>query len=403
MSSTRDEGQGQPLTPPGWQALGDLLSPAGPFLEKVLVLQSFDTFSSNIYVIPGAYLTIVDPGNDYTAFMDLFPSRAKPEEVRKIVLTHGHFDHCMGAVELLRTYGDRLGGGHVEIILHEGGPAHVRELAKEFGGSVVDVRGGETLELSGAEWEVVYTPGHTIDGISLYHAATRTLFSGDIVLQNAVAGPDPKAGGRLDHYLFALRALLRKEVDTLLPGHGPVVSPGGRRVIEETYESVMMRTLGVEKPIPWIEGARALAGKGLLEEAVFCCDKELAGSRRDTTALQLKAVCLNDLGRSREALAVLDELERTGSSDRSFICLGRGYALMGLGQYAESIESFDAALRARPGMKDALVYKGMALHLAGRYEEAMEIEPFRTEFLGRFTEQLARKTKTSRDESERHS
>ncbi len=388
MSSTNEA---EPTPEPaqiGWQRLGDVITPPIPGFEDLLFLPSLDNQSSNIYVMPGDYLTIVDPGNDYTAFMDLFPLRAKPEKVRKLVLTHGHFDHAMGALEFLRTYRDRLAGGRIELILHEGGPDQVKETAREYGSSVTEVRGGETLELSGLSWDVIYTPGHTIDGIALYHAPTRTVFSGDVVLPYAVAGPDPKAGGRLDQYLFGLRALLRRDIENLLPGHGPVVSPGGRKVVEQTYEAVMMKILGVEKPIPWIQGAIQLAERGLLEEAVFCCDKEIARSPDDAKTLELKAVCLNDLGRSREALEVLGRLRSLRSADDTFVLVGTGYALMGLGEYGESIKCFDAALRIRPDLRDALVYKGMALHLSGNHEEAMDIEPFRTEFMGRFRSEL---------------
>jgi tetratricopeptide (TPR) repeat protein len=76
---------------------------------------------------------------------------------------------------------------------------------------------------------------------------------------------------------------------------------------------------------------------------------------------------------------------------------------MGLGRYYESIRCFDAALRISPGMKDALVYKGMALHLSGNHEEAMEIEPFRTEFVGRFKEELLRNRKPDPNAGEERS
>jgi hydroxyacylglutathione hydrolase len=390
MSSPSEAEPMHEIAQSGWQRLGDVLNPPIPGFEDLLFLPSLDNQSSNIYVVPGNELTIVDPGNDYTAFMELFPERARAEDVGKIVLTHGHFDHAMGALEFLRTYRDRLAGGRIELILHEGGPDGVKKTAKEQGATVIEVRGGETLELSGAAWEVIYTPGHTIDGIALYHAPTRTVFSGDVVLPYAVAGPDPKAGGRLDQYLFGLRALLKREIENLLPGHGPVVGPGGRKVVEQTYEAVMMKLLEVEKPIPWIQGAMKLAERGLLEEAVFCCDKEIAKSPGDAKTLELKVVCLNDLGRSREALDVLDELERLRPAGDTFIPVGRGYALMGLGQYDESVQCFDAALRIRPDLRDALVYKGMALHLSGRHDEAMDIEAFRTEFMGRFRTELLR-------------
>jgi tetratricopeptide (TPR) repeat protein len=137
----------------------------------------------------------------------------------------------------------------------------------------------------------------------------------------------------------------------------------------------------------------ALAQRGLLEEAVFCCDKEMARNPEDVRTLKLKALCLNDLGRSQEALEILDKLGQLSSSDDPFIFIGKGYALLGLGKYHESINCFDEALRIKPGMKDALVYKGMALYLAGNHEAAMDIEQFRTEFVGRFKEEVLKKAK----------
>jgi len=51
---------------------------------------------------------------------------------------------------------------------------------------------------------------------------------------------------------------------------------------------------------------------------------------------------------------------------------------------------FDRVLKRDSRMQDALVYKGMALYLSGRREEAMEIAPFRNEFVDRFKEAISR-------------
>lgn len=379
---------------PGWQPLTTVLDTTTPFFEKLLFLRSFEAFSSNIYVIMGEYVTIVDPGNDYTAFMDLFTLNVKPEGIKKLVLTHGHPDHALGAFELLRSYPSLVQGGGFELILHEAAPPQLKELVKELGSRVTEVRGGETLELSGLEWEVIHTPGHTIDGICLYHAATKTVFSGDMALPYGVGAPDPNAGGRLDHYLFGLKALLKRDVENLLPGHGPPVAPGGRKIIEETYECVMMKIIGVENPIPWIEGAKALAQKGLLGEAVFCCDKELASHPENLKALELKALCLNDMDRNAEAIEVFDKLLARGS-DNVYALTGKGRALMGLGQYDESLSYFEDALEYDPNIREALISKGMALYLSGRYEEAMDVEAFSTEFASRIGGEVRRRTQAS--------
>ena len=377
---------------PGWQSLARVLDTTSPFFEKFLFLRSVaDTFCSNIYIIRGDYLTIVDPGNDYTAFMDLFKLHFKPADIKKVALTHGHPDHAMGALELLR-YPSVIEGGGFELILHEAAPPQLSEVVQQFGSRVTKVRGGEVLELSGVEWEVIYTPGHTIDGICLYHAPTKTVLTGDMVLPQAMAEPDKSAGGSLDHYLFGLKALLKRDMATILPGHGLPVLAEGRKVIEETYEGVIMKIIGVtaETQTPWIEGATALAQRGLLEEAVFCCEKEMARHPDNVRALELKASCLTDLGRSTEAVEVFDKI-LAQKSDNVFALTGKGCALMGLGQHAESLHYLESALRAQPNVRDALIYKGMALYLSGRQEEAMDIEAFRTEFVGRFKDELRKK------------
>ncbi len=381
---------------PGWRPLSATFPAPDPFFESLLFLPGYE-FSSNIYAIAGADLSIVDAGNDYTAFLDLSRLGHDPAKIRKIVLTHGHRDHAMGVFELLRSYPASRENGGVELILHESGPPELKEVANRMGARVTGVRGGETLSIGGRDWEVIYTPGHTVDGICLYHSPSGTVFSGDMVLPHAMAEPDENAGGRLDHYLFGVRALLGKNVENVLPGHGSPVVSTGRKVIEETYECLMMKVIGAEAEakIRWLEGATALAQKGCLEEAVYCCAKELLLDPECARALQLKVVCLNDLGRFHEALESLGRLEGLGSTEAGvpFTSVGKGYALMGLGRYEESVPHFDEALKASPGRKDALIYKGMALYLAGNCDAAMEIEPFRKEFVGRFQEQLRRKDK----------
>lgn len=390
MTEDTEAGREQAFQHPGWQPISKVVKLAGPLFENCLFMPSVTEFASNVYVIQGDHLTVVDPGNDYTAFMELWGLGFQPEDVKKIVLTHGHPDHSLGGLELLRSYPEIGKGGGLEFILHGAASPRLKGTIKEFGSRVSEVSGGETLDLGGHEWEVIHTPGHTLDGICLYHAPTQTIFTGDVVLPHAMAEPDEKAGGRLDHYVFGIKALLKRDIENVFPGHGPLVAPGGRRVVEDTYEALLMKIIGAEGPVPWMEGARALAQRGLLEEAVFCCDKAMARNTGDLEALELKAMCLTDLGRSAEAVEAFDGiLARAG--DRVFALTGKGCALLGLGRYPESLRYFESALRVRPDMKEAQVYKGMALYLSGNYDAAMDIEAFRTEFVGRFKEELLKK------------
>ncbi len=372
---------------PGWLSIAEIMKISHPVFEKSKFLIGYH-HSSNVYVLVGDYLTIVDPGNDYTIFNELAKLGFSILDIKKIVLTHGHRDHCMGVFEFLRIP-QIWEKKEIEIIIHAAGPAEFKKMLTETGFSLTEIEGGETLELSGFEWEAIHTPGHTIDSICLYHQATKTAITGDTVLPNAMADADKAGGGRLDHYLYGLKQLLKKEIENILPGHDVPMARTGRQQIEQTYEGVMMKIIEVnpEDRITWMEGASKLAEQGLLEEAVFCCDKELALRPRNLGAMQLKAFALNDLGRCEEAIELLDQILEKQSDDAHALT-AKGHALLGLQKFEESLPYFDDALAINPDIEEARVFKGMALTFLGRHDEAMEIEAFKIAFAERFKHEI---------------
>ena len=372
---------------PGWLSIAEIMKIDHPVFENSKFLIGYH-HSSNVYVLAGDYLTIVDPGNDYTIFNELEKLGYNVLDIKKIVLTHGHRDHCMGVFEFLRLppIWDKK---DIDIIIHAAGPAEFKKMLTETGFHLTEIEGGETLELSGFEWEAIHTPGHTIDGICLYNQATKTAITGDTVLPNTMADADKAGGGRLDHYLFGLKQLMKKEIENILPGHNVPMARSGRQAIEQTYEGVMMKVIDVnpEDKITWMEGASKLAEKGLLEEVVFCCDKELAIRPENVSALQLKALALNDMGRCEESIVILDRILEK-QADNAYAKTAKGHALLGMQKFDESLPFFDDALAINPDIKEAQVFKGMALTFLGRHDEAMEIEAFRTEFAARFKDEI---------------
>jgi glyoxylase-like metal-dependent hydrolase (beta-lactamase superfamily II) len=372
---------------PGWLSIGEILKVSHPVFENSRFLIGYH-HSSNVYLLSGDYLTLVDPGNDYTIFGELEKLGYDLLKIKKIVITHGHRDHCMGVFEMLR-FPPIMENKGVEIIMHEAGPLEFKRLTAEAGFPPTELKGGETIELSGAQWEVIYTPGHTADGICLYHEPTKTVISGDSVLPDTMGDVDKAAGGRLDHYLYGLKQLMKKDIAHVLPGHGVPVAVTGRRTVEDAYESVMMKIIDVkpEDKTTWMDGAKQLAEKGLLEEVVFCCDRELGLRPQNMEAIQLKALALNDMGRCDEAIENLD-LILTRQPDNVYALTAKGHALLGLQKFSESLPYFDEALSKSPQMQEPQVFKGMALYFLGRYEEAMAIDAFKSEFLSRFKNEI---------------
>ncbi len=367
--------------------LVEILKISDPVFENSKFLIGYH-HSSNVYALAGDTLTIVDPGNDYTIFNELEKLGYNVLDIKKIVLTHGHRDHCMGVFEFLRIP-QIWEKKEIEIIIHAAGPMEFKKTLQEYGFSLTEIEGGETLDLSGFEWEAIHTPGHTIDSICLYHPATKTAITGDTVLPNTISDADKAGGGSLDHYLYGLRQLMEKEIENILPGHDVPVARTGRHTIEQTYEALMMQVIDVtsEDKISWMEGASKLAEQGLLGEVVFCCDKELALRPGNVLAMQFKALALNDMGRCEEAIEILDQI-LAEQGDNAHALAAKGHALLGLQKYEESLPYFDDALALNPDIEEALVFKGMALTFLGRHDEAMEIEAFKTAFAARFKDEI---------------
>ena len=155
---------------------------------------------------------VIDPGPlDDTHLKEVIATAERAgRRIALTLLTHGHPDHAEGAArfaELTRT--------------------SVRALdpALRLGDEGLEL--GDVITTGGLELRVVPTPGHTADSLSFHLPADGAVLTGDAVLgrgTTVVAHPD----GRLGDYLASLRRMrsltVDDGVDTVLPGHGPVLN-----------------------------------------------------------------------------------------------------------------------------------------------------------------------------------
>jgi glyoxylase-like metal-dependent hydrolase (beta-lactamase superfamily II) len=175
-------------------------------------LMTLDGTNTWLIAEPGtAAAVVVDPGPDDEAHLRRVRSEADQAGLRiaSIILTHGHPDHSAGA----RTLADRTGAG-------------VRAVDRSHRLGSEGLPPGAVVTDGGCEIEVIATPGHTSDSVSLYLRADQAVLTGDTVLGRGttVIGQD----GSLRDYLGSLdtlRALTDSaDVRALLPGHGPMLS-----------------------------------------------------------------------------------------------------------------------------------------------------------------------------------
>ena len=133
------------------------------------------------YVIgcPGAKaMAVVDPKRDVQDYLDI--SREEGMRITHIFNTHVHADHVSGDQEL-RSATD------ADIYIHESAPVEYRHK---------DLADGDVFEIGAAKIQVLHTPGHTPNAVSLLVTDTvrssdpQMLLTGDLLFVGDVGRPD---------------------------------------------------------------------------------------------------------------------------------------------------------------------------------------------------------------------
>ena len=100
------------------------------------------------------------------------------------------------------------------------------------------------FEINGENWQIIHTPGHSREHISLYDPKRGILFSGDNIMRSVITWLGHPHSD-LDTYIKTLESILElKNLKLILGSHGsPVLEPKKR--IKEIIEWRKKRTLQV--------------------------------------------------------------------------------------------------------------------------------------------------------------
>jgi len=215
----------------------------------------------NVYLIREDPLTLIDVGPKTKEAADALREKLRRhgvdfKDIRRIVLTHAHEDHC-GLAKQVRDeannaeilvhgwetghlFGRLAREEHHKLMIRAGVPDPVfREMQALYGdislltdaladGEFTELRDEQDLEFASGFLKVLHTPGHTPGSCSFVREANRTLICGDCVLKritpNPIVSPDPidsqKRFKSLAEYLVSLAKIRSYSPTLVYGGHG---------------------------------------------------------------------------------------------------------------------------------------------------------------------------------------
>lgn len=183
-----------------------------------------DLMSKSYIISKNGKAIIIDPGAEGEKLYNYLQKNNL--ELEKIIITHGHFDH-MAANEFLKNKTAAKIMAHPKADLKFKKPElNLSNRLRREGilSPVLDqaLNNGDIIDFENLKLKVIYTPGHSEDGISIYVEEEKIVFSGDCIFASGIGRTDfsdsdfKELSNSIEQELFSLPD------DTIFyPGHGP--------------------------------------------------------------------------------------------------------------------------------------------------------------------------------------
>jgi glyoxylase-like metal-dependent hydrolase (beta-lactamase superfamily II) len=196
--------------------------PVTPFAQNTTLVWCSETKAA----------ALIDPGGEVDRLLDAVKARGLSLEA--VWLTHGHLDHCGGALELRERIGVPIVGPQREDAFWIDAMA---QQAQWFGfgsprGFAPDrwLEDGDTVTLGDLSFEVYHTPGHTPGHVIFFNREGNWAQVGDVLFRGSIGRTDFPRGNHAQ-LLTSIREKLwplGREV-AFVPGHGPMSNFGDER------------------------------------------------------------------------------------------------------------------------------------------------------------------------------
>jgi len=187
---------------------------------------------------------LVDPGGDLDRLKAAVAKAGVTLE--KILVTHGHIDHCGQAGILAEELGLPIEGPHEDdrfwIARLDDDGARYGINGKAFEPTRW-LKHGDKVTVGELTLDVIHCPGHTPGHVVFYHAPSRFAIVGDVLFQGSIGRTDFPLGSHQDLIDSITQRLWPLGGDvTFIPGHGPVSTFGRER---QSNAFVSDRALGL--------------------------------------------------------------------------------------------------------------------------------------------------------------
>ena len=179
----------------------------------------------------GGRAVMVDPGEEPDRLLAALDVMGVTLDA--ILLTHTHFDHVGAVAPVARATGAPVYCPQLEVPVLQDIMAFVPWPGFgpfESWDPEHTVAGGETLELAGLTFDVVFTPGHSPGHVTYAVRGEAALFSGDVLFQGSVGRID-FPGGDGPTLMRSIAGLLERfdDATAVYPGHMGITTLGRER------------------------------------------------------------------------------------------------------------------------------------------------------------------------------
>ena len=151
---------------------------------------------------------VVDAGWEIERLLEI--AKKEKLKIKKIILTHSHYDHVQKVDELASKT-------NAEVYFHENDYNEIKNKIKNKSIRIVKLKNNDEVVIGSVKIKVIHTPGHTPGAICLF--VENKLITGDTLFVNAIGRTDLAGGDSIK--LFESLQKLKKLSDDVevYPGH----------------------------------------------------------------------------------------------------------------------------------------------------------------------------------------